>query len=469
MPQQSFATTQDIGQKNDSRVLIEWRALSCPKAEYNAETTEDRWAANAALGLFAVADGVGSSYRAADWALALVDAWTQTPFHAPFSFEVEWWLRKLQPQFAMSQADIAQLQPYAQPQARQGAGSTLLGLRLWPASDNQSALYQLLCIGDSDLLHYPRVVYPIANPGDFGTYPVVLRSRGFDRRQDRVLRYPDKDHPDSDSTPYASSLMRIQAGDTILLCTDAIARWALETDHAAFFRDDVESALAQLEHQTPETWQSFVEEQRQAGRIVDDDTTTLFIRIAPDQQAPASDAPDSAGWRRVKLTYPSVERAERSWAEARRSEMATARAQQPQSALEVARIYGDGRYFGAGYRDAATLAQLAQLGRERADALELLNDALRAVSWERPTPAQMARVQELRERYGATLSEEPLARGALATMLDLLSRSIAPTPKSAPKNAAPITILLPLEDEEGAEGSAPDLARTEDVSKEGEE
>jgi hypothetical protein len=465
MPQQSFATTQDIGQRSDSRVLIEWRALSCPKAEYTAETTEDRWAVNAALGLFAVADGVGSSYRAADWAQALVDAWTQTPFHAPFSFEVEWWLRKLQPQFAMSQADIALLQPYAQALARQGAGSTLLGLRLWPANDNQSALYQLLCIGDSDLLHYPRVVYPIANPGEFGTYPVVLRSRGFDRRQDRVLRYPDK--ADGADAPYAS-LMRIQAGDSLLLCTDAIARWALETDHAAFFQDDVESALPQLERQTPETWPLFVEEQRNAGRIVDDDTTTLFIRIAPDQQTPANDEPDTAGWRRVMLTYSAVERAERGWAEARRGEMATARAQQPQSALEIARIYGDGRYFSAGYRDAA-LTQLAQLGRARAEALEVVNDALRAVSWERPTPTQVARVQDLRERYGATLSEEPLARGALATMLELLSRSITPTPRPAAPAAAPITILLPLEDGEGVEGAAPDIAHTDDSSKEGEE
>jgi hypothetical protein len=371
----------------------------------------------------------------------------------------------------MSQADIAQLQPYAQALARKGAGSTLLGLRLWPASDNQSALYQLLCIGDSDLLHYPRVVYPIANPSDFGTYPVVLRSRGFDRRQDRVLRYPDKDHPSDDDSPYAS-LMRIQAGDTVLLCTDAIARWALETDHTAFFQDDVESALAQLDRQTPETWQSFIEEQRHAGRIVDDDTTALFIRIAPDQQAPESDEPDAIGWRRAKLASPMVERAERSWAEARRGEMETARAQQPQSAIKIARIYGDGRYFGAGYHDAATLAPLAQLGRERADALELVNEALRAVSWERPTSAQVARVRELRERFGATLSEEPLARGALATMLELLSRANTPTPQSAPQAVAPITILLPLdevEDAEAVESAAPDLGHTIDASKEDEE
>jgi serine/threonine protein phosphatase PrpC len=449
MPEK-FASTQDIGRKGSSRIFIEWRVLTCPKAEYDATTTEDRWAENAPLGLFAVADGVGSSFRAADWAKALVGAWTNTPFRNKFPFEVEWWVRKLQPRFTMSQDEIAKLQPFAQEQARRGAGSTLLGLRLWPASDGKSALYQLLCIGDSDLLHYPNPAialkhdglgsaFPISDPAKFGSYPTVLRSKAFDRKQDLVLRYPDKSQQQQGAKQQhqETPLKRLQQGDTLLLCTDAIAKWALETDKRAYYHDEVESARVQLEQQTPATWQAFVEDLRHAGQLVDDDTTALFIRIAHDQRAPAAGGAGPDGWQRVELTYPAIERAERSWSDARRAEMEAALRQQPVSAIEVARIFGDGRYFSENYRDAATVMQLAKQGRERADALDQVNEALRTVSWERPTSEQVAKLQALRQRYGAELDAEPSARGALATMLDVLNRPIAPPASSPVAPAAP--------------------------------
>ena len=267
--QRDFATVREIGQRN-AHVFIEWRALTCPKAEYTAETTEDRYAESADVGLFAVADGVGASFRAADWARAVVEAWVKTPFHSARSFEVEWWLRKLQPDFVMRPDEIAALQPYAQAAARRGAGCTFLGLRLWPSGDSKGAIYSLLCAGDSDLIHYPVQAFPISSPDKFGSYPTVLRSKGFERKQDRVLRYPEpkpQAQRGDEQDPKEELYARLRPQETLLLCTDAIAHWALETDNRAETHADAADARTQLEQQTEETWPAFIEELRHTGRL----------------------------------------------------------------------------------------------------------------------------------------------------------------------------------------------------------
>lgn len=411
--QQAFVGPDEVGRDRE-RVFIEWRALTCPKAEYTAETTEDRYAQRAAAGLFAVADGVGSSFRAAEWAQAVVDAWARAPFHSQDAFEVEGWLRKLQPAFVMRPEAIAALQPYAQNLARKGGGATFLGLRLWPARDGRSALYSLLCVGDSVMIHYNKGVFPIFSPGQFGSYPTVLRSRGFDRERERVLRYP----PPDEQAPARDRYQRLSPGESLVLCTDALAHWALDTDNASL-HVEADTARAQLDQQTPETWPDFIEELRRAGRIVDDDTTAVFIRIAADQQAPTSGNVDAAGWRRAEVSAANIARIEAGWEQERRRDLEGALRQKPVSAIEVARVFGDGWYF-RGVRNAEAVKDYAVRGRGLAGELEKVNAALRDVTWDQPTPAQLERVAELQRRYGEALAGEPAAQGALATMRDLL-------------------------------------------------
>jgi hypothetical protein len=430
--QQAFVGPDEIG-RDRARVFIEWRALSCPKAEYTTATTEDRYAQRAPAGLFAVADGVGSSFRAAEWAQAVVDDWARAPFHSQDAFEVEGWLRKLQPAFVMRPEEIAALQPYAQGLARKGAGATFLGLRLWPARDGQSALYSLLCVGDSVMIHYNKGVFPIFSAAKFGSYPTVLRSRGFDRERERVLRYP----PPDERAPAHDRYQRLSPGESLLLCTDALAHWALETDNASL-HVEADGARAQLDQQTAETWPGFIEDLRRTGRIVDDDTTAVFIRIAADQHSASGGEPDPAGWRRVELSAANISKTEEGWEHERRRNLEEALRQKPVSAIEVARVFGDGWYFRS-VRNAEAVKDYAVDGRRLAGELEKVNAALRDVTWDQPTPAQLERVADLQRRYGEALAGEPAAQGALATMRDLLG-------------GAPITRRLDLEEESGLGG-----------------
>ncbi len=332
-----YATYSQIGDRRE-HVYIEWRALCCPKAEYTYETTEDRFDAKAELGLFALADGVGSSYGAHAWAQAIVSAWTETPMSSEDTFEVEHWIRKLQPGFVMRPDAIARshLMRRRLPDVARGAHYLAYACGLVKRGMRRS--FRALCIGDSEMIHDPEGIFPIKVSSQFGSYPTVLRSKGFDRGQDLVLRYPLREKnrdPLQQAYTAKEPLAWLRPGEVLVLCTDALAHWALETDesHPKALRSN---AIAQLLEQRKETWNDFVNDLRSKGRIVDDDTTALFIRISNDQKSPPTSSPTSDGWLRVDLRAEAIVQANAKWMRERTSELRDAFNQKPPSKIEIA-------------------------------------------------------------------------------------------------------------------------------------
>src|SRR5947209_2055124 len=119
------------------------------KSEHNEETCEDACGENTAQGLFAVADGVGTTLFSDAWANFLVQHFLHVPLLSNDPFEVEWWVRLVQEQFKNEFSAGANMAWNAQQKAQsQGSYSTLATLRV-SESDAIHAEVSLLAFGDS--------------------------------------------------------------------------------------------------------------------------------------------------------------------------------------------------------------------------------------------------------------------------------------------------------------------------------
>src|SRR5579859_411692 len=92
------------------------------KSEHNEETCEDAYGENASQGLFAVADGAGTTLFSDVWAALLVQHFLQIPLLSNDPFEVEWWVRLVQEQFKQ-ELPIAKNMPWNALQKAQDEGS----------------------------------------------------------------------------------------------------------------------------------------------------------------------------------------------------------------------------------------------------------------------------------------------------------------------------------------------------------
>src|SRR5436309_14935051 len=92
------------------------------KSEHNEETCEDACGENTALGLFAVADGAGTTLFSDAWASFLVQHFLHIPLMSNDPFEVEWWVRLAWKQFK-SEFHTAINMPWNVQQKAQSQGS----------------------------------------------------------------------------------------------------------------------------------------------------------------------------------------------------------------------------------------------------------------------------------------------------------------------------------------------------------
>lgn len=234
------------------------------KTEHTEETCQDAASYDAASGVFAIADGVGSSSFAALWASALVSTAVKVPLNSDDLYEVDWWLGLARSQYTPCIPDW-QLAPTntQRANARKGAYSTLLQARLSRISCNEMLL-SCIGFGDSCCFVY-QVDAACLNifPGElnFDAAPVSLAANpaGFNP----VVCRP------------ASWLCQIRQTDTFILATDAIARWICSCGHGKL--PSMHEAYQHILKQTPQTWAHFVEQERATLDMVNDDCTVLKI------------------------------------------------------------------------------------------------------------------------------------------------------------------------------------------------
>ncbi len=213
----------------------------------------------------AVSDGASESAFAGEWANALTDSFAARPPDLPGLTEYAFnaWLAPAQDDW---HADVPwdSLPWHGEAKARAGAFATLLGLVVWAAPDDSSRLsWQAMAVGDSCLFIVRDdrlwLSFPLENAAEFDNSPALVCSNPANAGE-------------------LGEELRLQsgscaAGDIFILTTDALACWFLAQDAAGEKPWETLLALDSSE------WDHWVEEQRQAGSMRNDDTTLVVIEV----------------------------------------------------------------------------------------------------------------------------------------------------------------------------------------------
>lgn len=271
-------------------------ALQVPKSDHGDGPGEDAWCLQALDGScggshaaalppwdrlppdlrVAVSDGASTSSGSARWAtllcrgsVAAESDWACDPGDAD-------WLQACRSDWqSAAEAELGTDAPwYARAALALGAHATLLVLRL------EGARWQALAIGDTNLFLLrggrPRLAFPLDQPEAFDQAPDLLASRD----------------PRGGPTPPARRVEGVlEPGDTLLLATDALARFLMEQDAWGW-------ALSLAEDPSPEArFLEGVQRGRASRQLKDDDTTLVLLRPsagaepqAPQGCLPATDA-----------------------------------------------------------------------------------------------------------------------------------------------------------------------------------
>jgi hypothetical protein len=233
-----------------------------PKRGNTPEEYEDAFAADPALGRYAVADGATESSFAREWAGLLVDEFVQAG---------DAWLARLPD---VQKRWLAGLPPapypwYAEAKVQEGAFATFLGLTVCRSPDGSYCDWQAVAIGDSCLFHSRGdellAAFPLERSEAFTSVPRLLGSRtaaASDREKHIVRRQG-----------------QAQAGDRLWLMTDALAQCCLR-DHEQGRHPwrQVESLLAIP--QADQHFATWIEGLRNERRLRDDDVTLMKMDVS---------------------------------------------------------------------------------------------------------------------------------------------------------------------------------------------
>lgn len=246
----------------------------------SAEEYEDATGSSSEGRRFAIADGATQTSFADRWSQILALEYIMNP-PAEEPQPARWnnWLQPLQEAWSMG-IPWEKLPWFALEKARTGACTTLLAVEFMPGASDQGGpartfwrkmlgapqahrmRWKAEAVGDSCLfvIRDDRLLhsFPLSRPAEFTHSPVLITT---DSKQNRLvcehLKLADGD---------------CQPGDSFLLMTDALAKWFLGR-HVVN-----EKPWRRLGELTDEVeFRRFVAEEREAGRIENDDTTLMAI------------------------------------------------------------------------------------------------------------------------------------------------------------------------------------------------
>jgi hypothetical protein len=247
----------------------------------SAEEYEDATGSSSEGRRFAIADGATQTSFADRWSQILALEFIMNP-PAEEPLPVRWnnWLEPLQEAWSMG-IPWDKLPWFALEKARTGACTTLLALEFIPGSDanghsSPSLWHRMLgvpatpamrwkaeAVGDTCLflVRADRLMqsFPLTRPAEFTHSPVLITT---DPKQNRLVCEHLK-----------TAAGDCQPGDDFLLMTDALAKWFLLRHLVG------ERPWRRLRELVDEpAFRQFVVEEREAGRMENDDTTLMAIR-----------------------------------------------------------------------------------------------------------------------------------------------------------------------------------------------
>ncbi|MGA2254527.1 MAG: protein phosphatase 2C domain-containing protein [Thermoguttaceae bacterium] len=219
----------------------------------------------------AIADGVSSSLFSGPWAAILVEA---AVTHCPDPSDPEEfgnWLQQQRQRWAAS-IDTSSLAWFQKAKLPMGAFSTLLFTHVCEVDDAQAGAfggYRLVAfaLGDSCLfqIRSGELVrsFPLETADQFEVDPIVLGS--VDLKRDHLLQFAILDE-------------MCYPGDDLILCTDAVAEWAVRC-----YTSGDPPVWNDFWHMSEDDWRSGVVWLRQERQMRIDDSTLLMLRLVDDR------------------------------------------------------------------------------------------------------------------------------------------------------------------------------------------
>lgn len=228
------------------------RAFTSPKR--SDEPNEDRWLASEDGTTFAISDGASVSFDSASWAAILVRRFVGNPV-----VDQEWLYAAIA-EYEQAHDRIA-MDWMQQAAFDRGSSATLLGA----VYSGSGPTVRVIVIGDSLLAMTDgeRLIQtiPYTTPEEFAQSPNLLSTNSFENGfldEERIAGAWHDLPIASDSRP------------TLLLMTDAIGRWLLDSP-------DPDRVTRLLLISNDQEFDNFVERERSEGRLRKDDSTLMVL------------------------------------------------------------------------------------------------------------------------------------------------------------------------------------------------
>jgi hypothetical protein len=250
------------------------RVFQLAKDAERPEENQDACQADARRGIAAIADGVASSLFSRRWAQILTRATVAEVPDAGNPQAFGRWLAERR-QAWTSQINVSELAWFQKPKLREGAFSTLLWVEVMPLHDTDRRpedpwRLRVFAVGDSCLFHVRQREllrsFPVQRAEQLEGSPLVIGS--VDLNRDELVKF--------------QSLEEIcRPADLLVLCTDAIAEWALRVQEAGS-----PPVWQRYWSMTQEAWQEEILALRDRREMRHDDATLLLLRVGDGVTAP---------------------------------------------------------------------------------------------------------------------------------------------------------------------------------------
>lgn len=238
---------------------LQLRQLLLPKLDHDASECEDAIAFDTNTARFAVTDGATEAFHARQWATNLAEHWVRNESTLTLE-DFRKWVAGEGRELHDSWSGLT-LPWYSEEKARAGSFAAFVGVELDLKTATPS--WKAIALGDTCLLHCRGGALlkslPLARSESFNSAPVLVASNA-------------KLH-DSTMQSVVIDSGGCENGDVLLLMSDAAAAWCLQRFEQSDFDANFLTAKADDE------LIRFFDDEREAGRIRNDDLAVLRIEI----------------------------------------------------------------------------------------------------------------------------------------------------------------------------------------------